>query len=234
MLNILGGAEPHDHIRLRDAAVEIPEAAVHMYGKGEGRPGRKMGHITVTANDETVAHKTMFPLIKLADHLRAERLQLQKTKQAIAKDPQPTTATPASSSAPTSQNLATPQPQPEPSGPPLVAITMGSDSDRAVLAPGAALLRDFGIPTITDITSAHRTPQRMFHFAETAASQGIKVIIAAAGGAAHLPGMIAAISRLPVIGVPVRASTLDGLDSLLSIVQMPVSVHFIFHLLGVD
>lgn len=129
--------------------------------------------------------------------------------------------TPVSAPASTSVSAST---NPAPS--PLVAITMGSDSDRTVLMPGASLLRDFGIPFEVDITSAHRTPDRMTDFAKTAASRGIKVIIAAAGGAAHLPGMIAANSTLPVIGVPVKASRLDGLDSLLSIVQMPVSSPF--------
>jgi phosphoribosylaminoimidazole carboxylase len=103
---------------------------------------------------------------------------------------------------------------------------MGSDSDLPVLKPGIALLRDLGIPTSVTITSAHRTPARMFTFAKEAAEKGYKVIIAAAGGAAHLPGMIASATPLPVIGVPVKGSTLDGMDSLLSIVQMPVS-HFL-------
>ena len=107
--------------------------------------------------------------------------------------------------------------------PPVVAVVMGSDSDLPVLLPGIQLLEELSVPYYTTITSAHRTPHRMIKFAEEAASKGIKVIIAAAGGAAHLPGMLAAITRLPVIGVPVKASTLDGLDSLLSMVQMPVS-----------
>ena len=104
---------------------------------------------------------------------------------------------------------------------PLVAITMGSDSDQSVLTAGVDLLKALKIPHMVTITSAHRTPERMFKFAREAASRGIKVIIAAAGGAAHLPGMIAAITTLPVIGIPVKGSVLDGNDSLLSIVQMP-------------
>jgi phosphoribosylaminoimidazole carboxylase len=105
---------------------------------------------------------------------------------------------------------------------PLVAVTMGSDSDLHVLKPGLALLAELEIPYEVTITSAHRTPGRMFDFAHEASGRGIRVIIAAAGGAAHLPGMIASSTPLPVIGVPVRGSTLDGMDSLLSIVQMPV------------
>ena len=106
----------------------------------------------------------------------------------------------------------------------VVAVTMGSDSDLPVLKPGLELLKELEIPYSETITSAHRTPERMFNFAREAVTKGFKVIIAGAGGAAHLPGMIAANTTLPVIGVPVKASSLEGLDSLLSIVQMPVSI----------
>ena len=99
---------------------------------------------------------------------------------------------------------------------------MGSDSDLKTLVPGLKLLKDFfGIDSAVEITSAHRTPSYMGSYAASAASRGIKVIIAAAGGAAHLPGMAAAHTALPVIGVPVKGSSLDGVDSLYSIVQMP-------------
>ncbi|KAI0996559.1 hypothetical protein K3495_g11624 [Podosphaera aphanis] len=111
-----------------------------------------------------------------------------------------------------------------PSGVPLIAITMGSDSDLPVLRPGMELLKDLNIPFYVTITSAHRTPHLMTEFAATAVTNGFKVIIAAAGGAAHLPGMIAASTTLPVIGVPVKGSTMDGMDSLMSIVQMPRGV----------
>ena len=109
---------------------------------------------------------------------------------------------------------------------PLVAITMGSDSDRFVLADGIHVLQQLQIPYFVTITSAHRTPKWMTAFAEGAESKGFKVIIAAAGGAAHLPGMIAASTLLPVIGVPVKGKNSDGMDSLLSIVQMPVRLRF--------
>lgn len=105
--------------------------------------------------------------------------------------------------------------------PPLVAIIMGSDSDLPVMAVGANVLKKFGVPFELTIVSAHRTPHRMARFAEEAAGRGIKAIIAGAGGAAHLPGMVAAMTPLPVIGVPVKGSTLDGVDSLHSMVQMP-------------
>lgn len=104
---------------------------------------------------------------------------------------------------------------------PLVSIIMGLDSDLPVMAVGANILKKFGVPFELTIVSAHRTPHRMSKFAIEAASRGIKVIIAGAGGAAHLPGMVAAMTPLPVIGVPVKGSTLDGVDSLHSIVQMP-------------
>ncbi len=105
-----------------------------------------------------------------------------------------------------------------------VAIIMGSDSDSPVMQEAAKVLVDFGIEFEYTIISAHRTPERMYEFARTAHTQGYEVIIAGAGGAAHLPGMVAAISPLPVIGVPVQSKSLNGLDSLLSIVQMPGGV----------
>ncbi|ABS60941.1 phosphoribosylaminoimidazole carboxylase, catalytic subunit [Fervidobacterium nodosum Rt17-B1] len=107
---------------------------------------------------------------------------------------------------------------------PLVGIIMGSDSDLKVMKDAARVLDDFGIPYELTIVSAHRTPERMYNYAKNAEERGIEVIIAGAGGAAHLPGMVASISTLPVIGVPVKGSSLDGLDSLLSIVQMPKGV----------
>ena len=107
---------------------------------------------------------------------------------------------------------------------PQVAIIMGSDSDLPVMKNAAAVLEEFGVQFKITIVSAHRTPERMMTFAATAAGKGIKVIIAGAGGAAHLPGMVAAITHLPVIGVPVQSKAMSGLDSLYSIVQMPQGV----------
>ena len=101
---------------------------------------------------------------------------------------------------------------------------MGSDSDWTVMADASAALTEFGIAHEVEIVSAHRTPERMIDFGRTARDRGLKVIIAGAGGAAHLPGMLAAVTTLPVIGVPVALAKLDGLDSLLSIVQMPAGV----------
>ncbi len=107
---------------------------------------------------------------------------------------------------------------------PLVAILMGSDSDLPTLAPAAQMCEEFGIPYQMQILSAHRTPEAMVEFARRAHTQGIRVIIAGAGGAAHLPGMVASLTPLPVIGVPVLSQPLQGIDSLYSIVQMPKGI----------
>jgi len=107
---------------------------------------------------------------------------------------------------------------------PIVSIIMGSDSDLPVMQGAAEMLTYFGISFEMTIVSAHRTPARLFQFSEDAVANGTRVIIAGAGGAAHLPGMVAAITPLPVIGVPVKSSALSGEDSLLSIVQMPAGV----------
>jgi 5-(carboxyamino)imidazole ribonucleotide mutase len=108
---------------------------------------------------------------------------------------------------------------------PLVSIIMGSDSDLSVMQSAADILAEFGIAHEISIVSAHRTPERMVAFAKSAHTRGIKVIIAGAGGAAHLPGMVASLSPLPVIGVPVKSSnSIDGWDSILSILQMPNGV----------
>jgi 5-(carboxyamino)imidazole ribonucleotide mutase len=106
----------------------------------------------------------------------------------------------------------------------IVGVIMGSDSDWAVMEAAARQLEELGIAHEVDVVSAHRTPDVMVEYARTACDRGLRVIIAGAGGAAHLPGMVASMTSLPVIGVPVPLSTLDGMDSLLSIVQMPAGV----------
>ncbi|MGZ4519925.1 MAG: 5-(carboxyamino)imidazole ribonucleotide mutase [Mycobacteriaceae bacterium] len=106
----------------------------------------------------------------------------------------------------------------------LVGVIMGSDSDWPVMEAAAQALREFEVPFEVGVVSAHRTPQRMLDYARNAAARGIRVIVAGAGGAAHLPGMVASATPLPVIGVPVPLKYLDGMDSLLSIVQMPAGV----------
>ena len=207
MLNILGGAQSDSHLQVAQQALSIVGASIHLYGKGKARSGRKMGHITTLASSMHEAQTRLESLINLVDQTQAARKQgLSDRIQASANSHNP---------APSEATLATS---------PIVAVTMGSDSDRSVLSPGIGLLKELKIPFSVTITSAHRTPERMLQFAKVSASQGIRVIIAAAGGAAHLPGMVAANTWLPAIGIPVKGSSLDGMDSLLSIVQMPVRV----------
>lgn len=186
MLNILGGNTPDSHLHLAALADTLPNTAVHLYGKGAARPGRKMGHITLTAQSMSEAQNILQPLLNHVDHL-------------------PPTAQP-------------PAPAPQ------VAVLMGSDSDLPTLLPALHLLTRFSIPHTVRITSAHRTPSHMSNYAATAASQGLKVLIAAAGGAAHLPGMLASQTTLPVIGVPIKPSVGDGWDSLVSMSNMPRGV----------
>ena len=152
MLNILGGAHPNRHNSLAEEASRIGNASVHLYGKGEARPGRKMGHITLLSDSMDEAQKQMEPLIRLAEVIREERsnLNLESTSKTVPKTP-------------------------------VVAVTMGSKSDCPTLQPGINLLRELEIPHTVSITSAHRTPELMTQFAKEAASKGIKVIIAAAG-----------------------------------------------------
>ncbi|RBR26481.1 uncharacterized protein FIESC28_00775 [Fusarium coffeatum] len=205
MINILGGASPESHHPLvkKAKAMFAPKIGVypHLYGK-QSKPGRKIGHITLTGLDCSIKELEDIaqPLVQLAADMRQERINAKskamRPEQAVAK------------SAPA----------------PLVLVTMGSDSDLPVLKPGLDILTQFGVPWEVDITSAHRTPVKMGDVATAAAERGIKAIIAAAGGAAHLPGMVSAYTPLPVIGVPVKATHLDGMDSLLSIVQMPRGV----------
>ncbi|MFW2422819.1 MAG: 5-(carboxyamino)imidazole ribonucleotide mutase [Porticoccaceae bacterium] len=107
---------------------------------------------------------------------------------------------------------------------PLVAVIMGSTSDWETMQHGVAILEKFGIAHEVEVVSAHRTPDKLFDFAQNASGRGIEVIIAGAGGAAHLPGMVAAKTALPVLGVPVQSKTLNGIDSLLSIAQMPAGI----------
>jgi 5-(carboxyamino)imidazole ribonucleotide mutase len=141
-------------------------------------------------------------------------------------------ATPRPGSSPGPQSTPEPGPHttpaagaPDTSQPrPLVGLVMGSDSDWPVMRAAADALAEFGLPYQADVVSAHRMPREMIEYGATAAERGLRVIIAGAGGAAHLPGMLASVTPLPVIGVPVPLKHLDGMDSLLSIVQMPAGV----------
>ena len=117
-----------------------------------------------------------------------------------------------------------PAPITSPAGTPKVGIIMGSQSDWATMSEAAQILADFGVAFECEVVSAHRTPDKLFDYAKAAKDKGLQVVIAGAGGAAHLPGMCASQTPLPVLGVPVKSSTLSGWDSLLSIVQMPKGV----------
>ena len=189
MLNLLGDeAQPHLDVARR--ALELPGASLHLYAKGDARPGRKMGHITLTAPTLAEAELQIAPLLDAADKAVCRA-------PAMVRDPS------------------------SPPGDPLVAVIMGSDSDLPVLRPGLETLTQLLIPFTVRITSAHRTPDHLRDFARAAASTSLRVIVAAAGGAAHLPGMCASWTPLPVVGLPVRASALGGVDSLVSMTQMP-------------
>jgi phosphoribosylaminoimidazole carboxylase len=183
MLNVLGvdGDMNKVLVTLRTAA-GVPGCAVHWYGKSECRAGRKMAHITITANSVSILR---------------ERLELLGVAAECHGLP-----------------LAGPR----------VGIVMGSDSDLRVMKGVAEMLDAFGVRYELTIVSAHRTPTRMFTYAQTAVERGLEVLVAGAGGAAHLPGMIAALTTLPVIGVPVSSAAYGGNDALLSIVQMPRGV----------
>lgn len=206
MLNILGTEAPDSHLIAAREAIKQRRTKVHLYGKGTATKGRKMGHITVCAKTMSEAERLIQPMI---DHVDAGK-------------PKPTPTISRANT--TTADSETTDSAPQQESNPLVAIVMGSDSDLPVLQPGLSILSKFGIPYTTRITSAHRTPSWMAEFATSAKDTTIRVIIAAAGGAAHLPGMTAAYTPLPVIGVPVKPSIGDGMDSLLSICNMPRGV----------
>lgn len=200
MLNLLGASDSINEIEnVVSKSLAVPGATVHLYGKEGCRPGRKMGHITVVADSDAELETQLRPLLEA----------LPQFSSYYPEPLPPLEQRPGGYSHPN----------------PLVSIIMGSTSDLPVMLAASKILSlpVFGIPHELTIVSAHRTPDRMFEHAKDAAERGVRVIIAGAGGAAHLPGMVAALTCLPVVGVPVKGSTLDGVDSLHSIVQMPVS-----------
>jgi len=199
MLNLIGGSNDISQLTsVVSDALNVPGAAVHMYGKSGCRKGRKMGHLTIVGDSDAQVNDRLRPLLP--------RLPVPMTQDEIGKY------------APHPPGVGTRHDHPNP----LVGVIMGSDSDLGVMIPAAKVLDQFNVPYELTIVSAHRTPDRMIQYARSAAARGLRVIIAGAGGAAHLPGMVAAMTALPVIGVPVKGSSLDGVDSLHSIVQMPV------------
>ncbi|KAG2751080.1 Phosphoribosylaminoimidazole carboxylase [Suillus brevipes Sb2] len=198
MLNIIGVSSNMAEVtNFASECVKTDGCVVHLYGKSECRKGRKMGHVTIVGNSDSEVRSRLRPLLK---------------------------ALPSGS---TEEDLALYAPEAPAQGSgfshkyPLVGVIMGSDSDLPVMLPAAHILDRFKIPYELTIVSAHRTPDRLVEYARSASSRGLRTIIAGAGGAAHLPGMVAAMTALPVIGVPVKGSSLDGVDSLHSIVQMP-------------
>ncbi|KAF4554681.1 Phosphoribosylaminoimidazole carboxylase-like protein [Elsinoe fawcettii] len=198
MLNILGGADPKSHLEIAEKALATDNAEVHLYDKGDARPGRKMGHITITAPSMSEAESLVAPLVAAVDAQRAARLNIAP----------PEINTPSTSSAPR------------------VVVIMGSYSDLPVLKPGLEILKKLNIAHTARITSAHRTPDHMSAFVSSLPEThpSVQVVIAAAGGAAHLPGMAASHTTLPVIGVPVKPTIGDGYDSLVSMTNMPNGV----------
>ncbi|KAJ2503702.1 phosphoribosylaminoimidazole carboxylase ade2 [Coemansia sp. RSA 1972] len=211
MINVLGGSNGFSSVLDPClASLDVPGATVHLYGKAEAKAARKMGHITVVADSALqLRRRTDLIVGKLANASDEERERLAYRESAHP-------STDGSVSAEEKRDVAEMSP--------LVGIIMGSDSDLPTMRPAAQLLEQFGVPFELTIVSAHRTPERMFEYARSAHTRGLKAIIAGAGGAAHLPGMVAALTPLPVIGVPVKGRCLDGVDSLHSIVQMPRGV----------
>jgi phosphoribosylaminoimidazole carboxylase len=199
MLNVVGAAEEGRVWRLLGKALATPACSLHWYGKA-CRPARKLGHVTVTGASATEVQGA------LAQLLAAEAGPVEGA---------------ADGAAAAGGTTAAAMPPAAPSPAPQVGIIMGSDSDLPAMSAAAQVLRDFGVPFELTVVSAHRTPQRLVDYARGAHGRGLKVIIAGAGGAAHLPGMAASMTPLPVVGVPIPLSHLDGVDSLHSIVQMP-------------
>lgn len=207
------------------ASLSVPGATAHLYGKAGCRKGRKMGHITVVGQSDAQVRERLQPILDALEVateaarngsalLSELTLSGQKAAAASVSGSGSFWSSLPTTSAHSASDFSHPQP--------LVGVIMGSDSDLPVMLPAAQILKRFGVPFELTIVSAHRTPDRMGEYAKSAPARGLRAIIAGAGGAAHLPGMVAAQTALPVIGVPVKGSTLDGVDSLHSIVQMPV------------
>jgi len=190
MINVLGAPSGGIDQTMKgvNTALSMSRAVIHWYGK-RYRPGRKMGHINITADSHAELDSSLALL------LEAEGI---------------------------SETVLSPEARIGTGA--LVGVIMGSQSDLPTMQDAVTVLKEFGIPYEVDIVSAHRTPDKLMSYSRSAVEQGMQVIIAGAGGAAHLPGMVAAMTPLPVIGVPIKTSTLNGQDSLLSIVQMPRGV----------
>jgi phosphoribosylaminoimidazole carboxylase len=216
MVNILGSSSSSSNTStMQDtlassnlAMTSLPNAVVHWYGKDSCRPGRKMGHINITGHSHGEIDSALCQLMQ-AENIPLSLLPNNNNNSSSSSSSSTATATRASNNS---------------SACPVVGVIMGSQSDLPTMQEAVDVLQQFNIPYQVDIVSAHRTPDKLMEYSRSAAGRGIRVIIAGAGGAAHLPGMVAAMTPLPVIGVPVKTSTLNGVDSLYSIVQMPKGV----------
>lgn len=202
MINILAKSDMTGTLLSSNAALQMNNATVHWYGKSQCRPGRKMGHINLVGSSAN----------ELDDNIRT-LLELEGIDVSVFNEGLEPKATLTTSPVTLSQSAS-----------PLVGVIMGSHSDLPTMQGAVDILKEFNVPYEVDIVSAHRTPDKLMTYAQSASDRGLSVIIAGAGGAAHLPGMVAAMTPLPVVGVPVKTSTLSGVDSLYSIVQMPKGV----------
>lgn len=231
MINILGLADSDkDNEAVAKTLVpavislDVPGTTTHLYGKAGCRKGRKMGHITIVGQSDAQVRSRLHVVEEALDKATQLAEQGGKLPSELTLPGVVALTASAAASSPTSaqKQAASPKSAADFSHPqPLVGIIMGSDSDLPVMMAAAEILKKFDVPFELTIVSAHRTPDRMRAYARSAPARGLRAIIAGAGGAAHLPGMVAAQTALPVIGVPVKGSTLDGVDSLHSIVQMP-------------
>jgi 5-(carboxyamino)imidazole ribonucleotide synthase len=216
LVNVLGPPDGSDPASRLPAALAVPDVAVHLYGK-VSRPGRKLGHVSAQGSDIETA---LAAAREAASRLEAGSEDTPRGTGRIGR----TAGVDADTGAVSGRALPETGGGPPADSVPVVGVVMGSDSDLSVMQPAADVLRELGVEVEVRVVSAHRTPREMLDYASSAAARGLRVVVAGAGGAAHLPGMLAAATRLPVIGVPVPLRHLDGVDSLLSIVQMPSGV----------
>ncbi|KAJ1657700.1 phosphoribosylaminoimidazole carboxylase ade2 [Dispira simplex] len=210
MVNVLGTDHAVDVTKVYQTAISVDGATIHAYGKGANRKGRKMGHITIVGQSMLQVHHRLQPILKATESPNTASISTPYSVNVtgVAVSPVDTKRVQEAM-----QSVI-----------PLVGIIMGSDSDLPTMKAAAQILEDFKVPFEITVVSAHRTADRLYQYARSAHKRGVKIIIAGAGGAAHLPGMVASMTPLPVIGVPVKGSSLDGVDSLYSIVQMPRGV----------
>ncbi|GAA4515918.1 5-(carboxyamino)imidazole ribonucleotide synthase [Brevibacterium yomogidense] len=233
MVNVLGADRDDLYHAYLHVLAHDPAVKVHMYGKGV-RPGRKLGHVNLAGTDS--AERLLARARHAADFIAGVdtnphpdfgpegETDTGGTASAAAGAAASAAGTSVSSTAAAGTGSVSTASAAGSQAQPRVGIVMGSDSDWPTMSAAADSLREFGIPFTAEVVSAHRMPEEMVEWGRTAADRGLEVIIAGAGGAAHLPGMLASLTSLPVIGVPVPLKYLDGMDSLLSIVQMPSGV----------